>query len=37
MDIIKDPLKVANPIISKVDKYNMWAITFSRTNIGVEV
>ena len=26
--IMKGPLKVDNPITSKVDRYKMWAITF---------
>ena len=30
-------INVDNFIINKVDKYKMWALLFSRTNIGVEV
>jgi hypothetical protein len=37
MDIMKDPLKVDDPIITKVDRYRMRAITFIKIIIGVEV
>ena len=34
---MKGPFKVDNPILINVDTYRMWAITFSRIHIGVEV
>ena len=34
---MKGPLKVGNSIISKVDTCKMCAITFNKTNIGVDV
>lgn len=37
LQIMKGLSKVDNPIISKVDRYKMWAITFSRIYVGVEV
>lgn len=33
--IMKSPLKVDNPITSKVDRYKMWAIPFCKNKIGV--
>ena len=35
--IMKDTLKVDNPIINKVDRYKCGPLLFSRTIIGVEV
>ena len=34
---MKGPLKVDNPMISKVDRYKCGPLLFSRTNIEVEV
>ena len=28
LQMVKGPLKVDNPIVSKVDRYKMWAIKF---------
>ena len=33
---MKGPLKVDNPITSKIDRYKIWAIPFCKNNIGVE-
>ena len=33
---MKGPLKVDNPIASKVGRFKMWAILFCKNNIGVE-
>ena len=31
---MKGPLKINNPITSKIDRYKIWAIHFCQNNIG---
>ena len=33
---MNDPIKVDNPITSKIDRYKTWSIPFCKNNIEVE-